>query len=177
MNAFLHPCRAAGWCGVLVLLLFGAAAQAQGVYKCRDARGAVAYQDHACAQGATQSEVELAPPPLHSSPDSRQDVPARAAPRARARREARTAQPLSHECRTGDGEVFYRHGGCPKSLARSDVSAGARRGRGSAATAVSDLALPRTEVCRRLAARGRAGHARDERVSTYERNAGRDPCR
>lgn len=178
MNAFMHPCGAAGRCGVLVLLLFGAAAQAQGVYKCRDARGGIAYQDRACAAGATQSEVELAPPPpLQPSPDYHRDVPARTAPRTRIRREARPALTMSHECRTADGEVFYRHGGCPKSLAGNDVSAGARRGRGSATTAVFDLALPRAEVCRRLAARGRAAHARDERVSTYERNAGRDPCR
>jgi len=35
-------------------------------------------------------------------------------------------------------------------------------------------------VCRRLARAGsigRAGHERDEIVSTYDRNLGRDPCR
>ena len=40
--------------------------------------------------------------------------------------------------------------------------------------------LPRGEACRRMAAAGsigRAGHARDESVSTYDRNLGRDPCR
>jgi hypothetical protein len=45
---------------------------------------------------------------------------------------------------------------------------------------VRSQALPRGEVCRRIAAAGsigRAGHARDESVSTYDRNLGRDPCR
>jgi hypothetical protein len=45
---------------------------------------------------------------------------------------------------------------------------------------VTAIALPRDEACRRMAAAGsigRAGREHDERVSTYDRNAGRDPCR
>jgi hypothetical protein len=50
----------------------------------------------------------------------------------------------------------------------------------STAFAVTSEAMPRSEACRRIAAAGsigRAGHERDQSVSTYDRNLGRDPCR
>lgn len=159
-------------------------AHAESVYKCRNADGTVAFQDRACAVGAAQSQVDIAPPPPAApSPDygrERNDagrsVHAASSSRAstRERREA-----VSYECRAANGEVFYRHGACPGRIT-ADAGA-AKRGRGSStAFAVTSAPLPRGEACRRMAAAGsigRAGHARDESVSTYDRNLGRDPCR
>jgi hypothetical protein len=167
--------------GFLAFAALGA--QAASVYKCRGADGAIAFQDHACAAGTTGSEVEIAPaPPVAPSPeyavDSRETHRATHASSHRgAVREPRDA--VSYECRAANGELFYRHGGCPGRIAAESGSA--KRGRGGASSfAVTSEALPRSEVCRRIAAAGsigRAGHARDESVSTYDRNLGRDPCR
>lgn len=166
------------------LLLFAAgAAQAGSVYKCTDVDRQVAYQDHPCSGAQQRTAVELAPaPPPAPSPDyavasSRTSAFVRGprhSPRASAREE-----PRSYECRAANGEVFYRHSGCPKSI--TDSSAGRRRrGAGSSSVGVSAVPLTRSDACKRLAAAGsvgRDGRERDERVSTYERNAGRDPCR
>ena len=160
-------------------------AHAESVYKCRGADGRIAFQDHACAAGAAESQVEIAPPPpVAPSPDygrgadaPRRSAHAAASPHAstRERREA-----VSYECRAANGERFYRHGTCPAHIT-TDAGSGKRgRGGASATVAVTSEALPRGEACRRMAAAGsigRAGHARDESVSTYDRNLGRDPCR
>ena len=160
------------------------AAHAESVYKCRAADGAVAYQDHACASGAAESNVELAPPPpVAPSPDYGRDThEARRSTHAATSRAAthERREAVSYECRAADGELFYRHDRCPGRIT-ADAGSG-KRGRGGASStyAVTSEALPRGEVCRRLAAAGsigRAGHARDESVSTYDRNLGRDPCR
>ena len=160
-------------------------AHAESVYKCRNADGTIAFQDRACVAGAAESQVEIAPaPPPAPSPDYGRDT-------RDARRSAHTAsssrsptrerrEVVSYECRAANGELFYRHGACPGRIT-ADAGTG-KRGRGSASTAfaVTSEALPRGEVCRRMAAAGsigRAGHARDESVSTYDRNLGRDPCR
>lgn len=161
------------------------AAHAESVYKCRNADGTIAYQDHACAAGAAGSQLEIAaPPPAAPSPDYGRDTHdvRRSAHAARAThtatRERREA--VSYECRAANGELFYRHGACPGRIT-ADAGSGKRgRGGASATYAVTSEALPRDEVCRRIAAAGsigRAGHARDESVSTYDRNLGRDPCR
>lgn len=166
---------------VLLSLLFVAAgADAQVVFGCRDAAGHVAYQDQACAAGLRETRIELAkPPPPAPPPDYGVARAARAAGRMRPRRRVAGAQresaPVSYECRADDGEVFYRHAGCPHSLR---IPAGS--GKGARSATVSAVPLARSEACRRLAAAGsigRSGHQHDERVSTYERNAGRDPCR
>lgn len=94
------------------------------------------------------------------------------------------AADMSWECRVANGEVFYQHSPCPDRVAAaSEQRDGATRGRRRGAaveTAVSAQALPRHEACRRIhaaSASDRPGHERDEDVSTYERNLGRDPCR
>jgi hypothetical protein len=169
------------------LLAFAAlGAHAAPVYKCRNDDGAIAFQDHACAVGAAETNVEIAPaPPAAPSPDygSVTREPRRAAHAASAARSTTRArgEAVSYECRAQDGEVFYRHGPCPGRIAASDAGS-SKRGRGGASgsVAVTSQALPRGEVCRRIAAAGaigRAGHALDESVSTYDRNLGRDPCR
>jgi hypothetical protein len=89
-----------------------------------------------------------------------------------------------YECRASDGEVFYRLGGCPRSIAAgSDGSTGGKKGgkKGAAGTvSVSARPIPRAEACaemHRAGAVGRSGHEHDETVSTYDRDLGRDPCR
>ncbi|MBS0433065.1 MAG: DUF4124 domain-containing protein [Proteobacteria bacterium] len=100
---------------------------------------------------------------------------------------------VSYECRASDGEVFYRHAKCPASvpgdgIARFGVEQpstashrGRSRSRGGAWSAVRVTArkVSREEACRAInavAADGRDGHARDEQVSVYDHDLGRDPC-
>ena len=86
---------------------------------------------------------------------------------------------MSWECRGADGALFYRHASCPKSIAGGRSPMAARKG-GAKPVAVSATPLPRAEACRGLARAGsigRSGHEHDETVSTYDKNAGRDPCR
>lgn len=147
-------------------------AHAQSVYRCRDAKGALAFQDKPCAAGQAQKEVAIEPAPAYAaSPDYSVGKPERASRVARvpARASARNAEPMSFECRAANGEVFYRHGRCPATIRG--------KGRGATSTAVTSSAIPRAEACARMAHTSHAGSERDETVSTYERNQGRDPCR
>ena len=167
-------------CAALLLLAgFANQAMAQVVYRCQDAEGRIAYQDRACPDARRSSLVEIAPPPAASaSPEYGSIAPARADRRTPSSRASARTDAVSFECRADNGEVFYRHTGCPGSI-RTDA-APTRNGKAAASARVSAVRVPRRDACRRLAASGsigRAGHARDERVSTYDRNAGRDPCR
>jgi hypothetical protein len=179
--------RVVRWLGACALIASMASASAASVYKCRDARGHVAYQDRACAATQQQSEIELVPPPpppLASAPPEHRRASAGDAEhphreRAVRRGSARAREVTSWECRGADGTLFYRHASCPKSIAGAHSSAGSRKG-GAKPVAVSATPLPRAEACRRLARAGsigRTGHEHDETVSTYDKNAGRDPCR
>ena len=170
----------------LLWLLAAHRADAQSVYKCRDASGHLAYQDHACANAQQETRVDIVPaPPVSASPEYGVARSARTmSPRASAHKASRgggasTRELASFECRASNGEVFYRHSGCPKSIKAGDTASGRGSKQGVAPVTVSGAPLSRSEACRRLAAGGpgRAGHERDEQVSTYDRNAGRDPCR
>jgi hypothetical protein len=190
-NERLHPHPTAR-VALLMLALMAQSVAAESIYKCRDAKGHIAYQDHACPPAQQQSEIQLDPAP---APAPSPDYGVAAKPRGGGHVAAKHASPphaakaaretLSYECRAADGEVFYRHSGCPKSIpAAGGASQGAspRGARGhakdKASVSVSAHPLPRSQVCRVLAKpSARAGHERDETVSTYERNAGRDPCR
>lgn len=101
-----------------------------------------------------------------------------------ARSRADESEPQSWQCRIGNGEVYYQHSPCPRTaIASVEVRDNRTRGRsrGAAqAVPVSGIPLPRSEACQRIhaaSASGRAGHERDEDVSSYERSLGRDPCR
>jgi hypothetical protein len=187
MDAFIYRrlARIAGCAGMALSLLAGVAppASAQSIHKCTDVEGRIAYQDHACngAQRASVVEIASAPSGAASPEYAIGTRSARTASRASPRRSGKRAEVMSFECRADNGEVFYRHSGCPGSI-RVDSAGGraARRGDAPESARVSATRVPRAQACRRLAAAGsigRAGHARDEQVSTYERNAGRDPCR
>ena len=180
MDASIRGRHAGLWCAAW-LLLAGLAlpVTAQVVYRCEDADGRVAYQDRACADTQRSSQVEIAPAPAATAaPVYADTAPTRSAGRAAPRRARPVAAVMSFECRADNGEVFYRHAGCPGSIRVDGASTGSGKAAGS--SRVSAQRVSRREACRRLAAAGsigRAGHARDERVSTYDRNAGRDPCR
>lgn len=178
----------------LLLALPGAEAAA---YRCVDARGHVAYQDVPCAAGARQSEIELAAQPPIGNADETRAVrtasprrPAAQPGRARAPRATPAKAATSWECRTTDGEVFYRHARCPGSVAGDGVVRNAfterttrkarRNPRGAwQRVSVHGRKLSRAEACARIqspAAAVRDGHLRDDRVSTYDHLMGRDPC-
>ena len=173
---------------LLALVLIAAAfdACASKAYKCTNSEGAVAYQQVPCAPGSVGHRFRFAPAPVAAPPPA--EAPReRKAPRAQRRPPVRAAAAppaTSYECRVANGEVFYLHGPCPAAVvAVSEVRR--NRGRGRSATpaqmtAVSPRVIARADACRRIhaaSASGRAGHERDETVSTYEKNLGRDPCR
>lgn len=164
---------------LVVLPPLVAPAKAGPVYECRDGGVVVAWQDRPCAASQHQAAVAIAPSPPPAPSPSYGTAAAGAGKSAPDRRSSGRGGPVpaearSWECRAANGEVFYRHGSCPKSLERD----GAGRGAGPARVAVAATPLPRAEACRRMAAeRGRSGRGRDERAPTYERNLGRDPCR
>lgn len=104
----------------------------------------------------------------------------------------RASQATSWECRAADGEVFYRHTRCPHSVPgdgvmRSGGTYALGRGRGGRTRArsawdpvpVHARKVSRSEACRRInaiAAVERDGSMRDEHVSAYDHDLGRDPC-
>jgi hypothetical protein len=103
---------------------------------------------------------------------------------ASGRAPAHDVSAQSWQCRIGNGEVYYQHSPCPRTAIASVELRDSRtrgRSRGAAqAVPVSAMPLSRIEACRRIHAAsksGRAGHERDEDVSSYERSLGRDPCR
>ncbi len=197
MNAFTQRRFATrygrGIAALLLIIAGTATAHADAIYKCRDARGQIAYQDHACANPAQETRIEIAsaPPPAASS-DYAVEAAAHPSRRQAGTRNAMArrdhAAPVSYECRAANGEVFYKHSGCPKSItvATANERHGAKgrspaaRGPATHPVTVSARPLARAEACKRMASGGsvgRAGREHDDAVSTYDRNAGRDPCR
>lgn len=176
--------------GLLAAAWMCGTAHAESVFKCRGSDGLVAFRDHACARADVQTVVVLEPAPptaavADTDAEQRADRTSRKAARGQAgyRHTAKAkADLVSYECRADNGELFYRHGACPKQIRAATTKSGASpRGKaGAQSYAVTAQALDRGEVCRRIARAGsigRAGHERDETVSTYDRNLGRDPCR
>ena len=184
-----RPLRWYEWLVVLLLLVLANGVRAGSVYKCVGGGGAVAYQDLPCAEDRHERRIELDPAPAWApSPEYALD---RAEPKRAPQSRAKRAEPhaASFECRSADGQVFFRHGGCPHSVPASPGAAASQRPAGSTKTgatksggsvSVSSRRIDRDEACRqihRAGAIGRAGHEHDDDVGTYERNLGRDPCR
>ena len=164
---------------------------------CR-AHGHLAYQDTSCAGHAQQTKPDLTGQPLIDANAPRQPASTQASKSgsAHSRRAAVTARkrksdpPTSWECRAADGEVFYRHSRCPGSVPGDGVvrsryaekmSSTHARGRHDAwsRVRVHGEKVSRAEACRRIrspSAAGRDGHQRDEKVDTYARLTGHDPC-
>jgi hypothetical protein len=177
------------WVLMLLMLVLVAGVRAESVYKCTDARGVIAFQAQPCPPQQNETQVDILPAPPHaSSPDygvADRKQPQRVHNERGGRHQAERTSQMSYECRVSDGEVFYRHSSCPHSVAADAASSGKNRGRSGSQSpsqklTVSARAVPREEACAQLhraGAIGRAGHAHDEDVSTYDRNLGRDPCR
>ena len=177
---------------VLMLLMLGlvAGVRAESVYKCTDAKGAIAFQAQPCPPQQYETQVTILPAPTPTASPDYGVVDKKRAQHAhdettRRQLAARAAQ-ISYECRVSDGEVFYRHSSCPHSVPAKIAGSGKSRGRSGSqkpttqSLTVSARPVSREEACAQLhraGAIGRAGHAHDEEVSTYDRNAGRDPCR
>ncbi len=191
-----HACRTAATL-LVIGLLFAAPCAHAAAYRCTDAHGQVAYQDVPCAVGATQREIALVPQPAIGDADEVRAVRLRAPQRAtrpRTRKPTGRAKPVvaatSWECRTADGEVFYRHTRCPASVPGDGVvrNTFVERTRGKPTrnrrgawqrVPVHGRKVSRAEACQRIdapAAAVRDGHLRDARVSTYDHLMGRDPC-
>jgi hypothetical protein len=162
--------------------LSASAVHADSVFRCKATDGATSFQDRPCADARAQSIVEIAPaPPPQASPDYGV-ASERATPRVSKQRMGKAAprEPMSYACHASDGELFYRHGPCPSQIASANAPSHGRGAKASERIGVTAEAMPRSEVCRRLASAGsigRAGHEHDESISSYDRNLGRDPCR
>lgn len=176
--------------------LIVAGAVAAPAYRCTDAQGRVAFQDTPCAAHARQEKLVIGAQPLigrpgehaATAPPSRR----RAATKQSRKRTTRAAAkpPGAWECRVADGEVFYQHTRCPASVPgdgevrvrfadRAGWKRKPKRERARGRLPVHGVPVTRAEACRRMQpvhAAGRDGHLRDQRVSTYDRLMGRDPC-
>jgi hypothetical protein len=166
------------WLAVLALLFLCNGVRATTVYKCTDADGAVSYQSAACASTQHTSEIELAPvSPAAPSPQYALD-PVRPAVHQRQTRLAHAKTEMAYECRTSGGNVFYRLGHCPHSIAEKS---GDSRGKNAThSVSVTSHPVTRQMACsemRRAGSAGRNGHEYDESISTYDRNLGNDPCK
>lgn len=183
---------AGGALGVVAWMACASPACAGPIYRCTDADGLPAYQDQPCARGLQQTLVAIMPPPVQAAASpSRAVTPRTASTRVRhtaRRRIGRThghavREPMSWECHVANGEVFYRHGPCPKTVSGSSRASrkAHQRGRSRVGTLrVVGHPVARAQACRMINATtvsDRFGYVRDEQVSTYERNLGRDPCR
>lgn len=154
---------------LLLALLATSPLNAQSVLRCVDEHGVVAFQDHPCVAGQFQREVVIEPAPEYQpSPDYAASPARQKRAATRPARPQHAAEPRSFECRAANGEVFFRHDRCPSSI---------RGARGTPSISVRASEVSRGEACRRIEHPARSGHERDDRVSTYERNLGRDPCR
>lgn len=177
----------------LVLATFNA--HAQTVYRCVIGHERVAFQSEPCSTRARQTQLNVQPLPLVQSVvatpiASYDEHPSR---RRGDSRRAKLKQEMSYECRAGNGEVFYRHARCPRSIAgdgiarfganqyRKSASRGRRRMNNAwSAVSVTSRKIPRIEACKQInavIAGGRDGNANDEQVSVYDHDIGRDPCR
>lgn len=176
-----------------------ACAHAAPVYRCTGAHGETTFQSGPCAMSKDQGVVDMreqplidpSAPPVAAHASSGGGRPREVATIARMHKRAEKT-PMSYECSAADGEVFYRHSRCPGAVkgdgvARFGMDAAppsSHRGRARDAgpwgeVKVTARKIPRAEACQQinaLTASGRDGHDRDEQVSVYEHNAGRDPC-
>jgi hypothetical protein len=96
---------------------------------------------------------------------------------------------MSYKCTASDGRVFYRHAACPPDLQIGKPFIGKTyavdRFNGTVETSirmarVTSEAVPRAQACaaiNKLTASSRNGYELDDRVSSYDKNLGRDPCK
>lgn len=181
----------AGWYVALALLnVWTAHVSAEQVYKCRGSDGHLSYQARPCAQGQSESTViihKAPPPPLPATKPTR-SAPARAGTNNATRVTAPPRPPpprqvMSYKCTAQDGRVFYRHHACPPDIdIGKSITVDRIRGVETwpVTTRVASEAVPRAEACaaiNKLTASSRNGYELDDRVSSYDKNLGRGPCK
>jgi hypothetical protein len=168
------------WLALLALLFLCAGVRAESVFKCTASDGALAYQSTPCAESQTTHTIDIAPAPaLAPSPVYALDTrnPSRRIESRRELHASRKKTDMAFECRGSGGEVFYRLGHCPHSVAGESSD---RKSASAKSVSVSGHPVARSEACsemRRAGAIGRKGHEFDESISSYDRNVGNDPCK
>ncbi len=150
-------------------------ASAQVVYRCIGDDGTTVFQDRACTNGTrlvmpTERPPSPAPARERTTATTRGKRSAASTPRISR---TRTDTPDAWECRASGGAVFYRFSACPATL----PAKGAKGTKAQPPERVQARTITLPEACRRMRANGRDGREHDDRVSTYDRNLGRDPCR
>ncbi|MEP6482959.1 MAG: DUF4124 domain-containing protein [Rudaea sp.] len=171
------------WLAVLALLFVCAGVRAESVYKCTSADGSIAYQASPCADTQRSHVVDIAPSPAFApSPHYAINTlkPTRMALNKREPHAERSHADMAYECRGSGGEVFYRLGHCPHSVADESDKQHGKSGASTKSVSVSGHPVSRSLACsemRRAGSIGRKGHAFDEAISSYDRNVGNDPCK
>ena len=133
------------------MMLF--AADVTEVHRCVGDDGVPRYQDQPCASGESQQHLRLqAPPPV---------APA-----------AEIAAP-----EVDNGEVYYRHDGCPDVLSEPLWLSMPDRSGYSTWMQVRAVPVQRSFACRQISRGGRYGAERDQRAAPYDKLSGRDLCR
>lgn len=159
-----------------ILLL---AADATLVHRCVGADGVPRYQDEPCAAGEEQQHLELKVPAPTSTPIA-VGAAGTAAPEDAA--ESRSAAspspvPMSWRCEVDNGEVYYRHDGCPEVISEPLWLTMPDRSGYSTWMRVRAVPVQRSFACSAITRGGRFGAERDQRASPYEKLSGRDLCR
>ena len=155
-------------------------AHAADVYKC-ESDGHTTYQEQPCT-GAAGVEVAIRDDrPTRGLYLPRYEAPAvEQAPSVRVTFTQAKPRPRSFRCITSAGEVFYRHDGCPPALQSTQriTYANGRSVEVPDYEPVQSVAIDRSEACNAMDAHDyrRKGRDRDQRTSTYDKNAGRDVC-
>ncbi|WP_440225164.1 DUF4124 domain-containing protein [Dokdonella sp. MW10] len=164
---------------VACTMSFAPGLSAQVVYRCTGEDGSTVFQDRACTHG-TRLVMPAEPAPSHATAPrerttttSRGKRPAASTPRNAP---ARAVTSNAWECRASGGAVFYRFSTCPATLPAKGTK-GTRAHGTKPPERVQARAITLPEACRRMRANGREGREHDDRISTYDRNLGRDPCR
>jgi hypothetical protein len=176
------------WLVCLLLLLLAGGVRATTVYRCDDGHGNTTFTDQACPAGQPARVVTAAPAPAYApspkyaiaAPGDAASAKSRAAHGESSVRHSASTIPAAHsyECRSTDGQVFYRHTACPHSIEAKDDHFGHGHGT-QKKVEVHSTRVTREEACaqmHRASASGRSGHANDEVASSYEKNLGHDAC-
>lgn len=162
----------------LIAALMLLAADATEVHRCVGSDGVPRYQDQPCASGESQQRLQLktpsaAPPAAGAAPAASSTVP----PDPPQPDLAVAPKPQSWRCEVDNGEVFYRHDGCPEVISEPLWLNMPDRSGYSSWMQVRAVPVARQLACRQIDRGGRFGAERDQRASPYEKLSGRDLCR
>lgn len=165
---------------LMLLWMTSLAADPLLVHRCVGADQVVRYQDEPCDAGEVSAAMQLAAPAaITAAPPATEPEP-EPAPAISAQPPATAVvAPRSWRCEVENGEVFYRHDGCPDSLSDPQVLIAPD---GSAMAYPRTLwvraeSIDRASACRAIGRSGRLGSERDQRAQPYEKLSGRDLCR